>query len=195
MAEKVISDPVLGQVRLVRRARCSRVSIRVRPSGVVVTMPWILPYAAGLSFLERKKAWALSALERQRKRLSQAVDTLGGESLDSALARWCREARKTLPPRLSELALKYGFSYNKVFLKHTSTTWGSCSVKRNINLNINLVRLPAELRDYVLLHELCHLAHPNHGPAFKSLLDSLCREELSTPASTLEKALKQQMIL
>ena len=84
------------------------------------------------------------------------------------------EAKKVLPVRLKELAEQYSFEYNQVRIKHNSSNWGSCSRKGNINLNLNLVRLPDDLRDYVLLHELCHLRHPDHGKGFHDLLESIC---------------------
>ncbi len=46
------------------------------------------------------------------------------------------------------------------------TKWGSCSGKRNINLNWRLLFLPPNLQDYVLVHELMHLREMNHSPAF-----------------------------
>ena len=58
-----------------------------------------------------------------------------------------------------ELAARHGFSYNRVAIKHNASNWGSCSTKGNINLNLNIVRLPKVLQDYVLIHELCHLRH------------------------------------
>ena len=84
------------------------------------------------------------------------------------------QAKAVLPKRLAELADQYGFTYNQVRIKHNSSNWGSCSSLGNINLNLNLVRLPDDVRDYVLLHELCHLRYLNHGPEFHSLLESLC---------------------
>ncbi|MBR5736814.1 MAG: M48 family metallopeptidase [Bacteroidales bacterium] len=83
------------------------------------------------------------------------------------------EAKAWLIPRLATLAEKYGFTYNKVFIKNNISNWGSCSTKGNINLNMQLMRLPEELRDYVILHELCHLRQLNHGAEFHALLDSL----------------------
>ena len=83
-------------------------------------------------------------------------------------------AKAYLPGRLRELAAQYGFEFNQVRIKHNVSNWGSCSSKKNINLNLNLMRLPAELRDYVMLHELCHLREMNHGPEFKALLASVC---------------------
>ena len=84
------------------------------------------------------------------------------------------QAKETLPKRLQELAELNGFTYNKVFIKNNVSNWGSCSVKGNINLNLRLVTLPEELRDYVMLHELCHLKEMNHGPRFHALLESVC---------------------
>ena len=84
------------------------------------------------------------------------------------------EAKRVLPVRLRELADLHGFRYNAVRIKHNRSNWGSCSVKGNINLNLNLMRLPEELRDYVLLHELCHLRYLNHGPEFHALLEQVC---------------------
>lgn len=84
------------------------------------------------------------------------------------------EAKAYLPGRLKELAELNGFQYNQLRIKHNVSNWGSCSVKGNINLNLNLMRLPAELQDYVMLHELCHLKYLNHGPEFHSLLEKVC---------------------
>lgn len=88
------------------------------------------------------------------------------------------EASVLLPGKLSCLAARYGFSYGRVCIKHNSSNWGSCSAKGNINLNLNLVRLPGPLCDYVLLHELCHLRHLDHGPRFHELLERLCSDNI-----------------
>jgi len=81
------------------------------------------------------------------------------------------EAKNYLPQRVEELAGKYGFSFRKVFIKNAKTLWGSCSSKNNINLNLHLLRLPEKLQDYIILHELAHTVHRNHGPQFWRLLD------------------------
>ena len=84
------------------------------------------------------------------------------------------EAKILLPQKLSYFSDQYGFHFHKVAIKHNSSNWGSCSRAGNINLNLNLIRLPEPLCDYVLLHELCHLKEPNHGPHFHALLERLC---------------------
>lgn len=84
------------------------------------------------------------------------------------------EAKILLPQKLLYFSDQYGFHFHKVTIKHNSSNWGSCSRAGNINLNLNLIRLPEPLCDYVLLHELCHLKEPNHGPRFHALLERLC---------------------
>jgi predicted metal-dependent hydrolase len=95
-------------------------------------------------------------------------------------------AKKYLPERVKELAQKNGFNYNKVFVKNLKSKWGSCSAQKNINLNVHLLRLPEYLSDFIILHELCHTKHMNHGPAFHDLLNSLCGDE-----KQLNRELKQ----
>lgn len=97
------------------------------------------------------------------------------KALRDVLAEVLREEAKILlPQKLSYFAEQYGFKFRKVTIKHNSSNWGSCSRAGNINLNLNLIRLPEPLCDYVLLHELCHLKEPNHGPHFHALLERLC---------------------
>ena len=82
-----------------------------------------------------------------------------------------REAKKYIIPRLNELAVHHQFEYREVRVKNLKSRWGSCSVRNNINLNIHLMRLPDPLIDYVLVHELVHTIHKNHGSSFWGTLE------------------------
>ncbi|WP_159521572.1 M48 family metallopeptidase [Sunxiuqinia indica] len=85
-----------------------------------------------------------------------------------------QEAKIYLPVRLQELASNHGFQFQKVFVKHVKSRWGSCSSVNNINLNLHLMRLPDRLIDYVLLHELAHTKEKNHSKNFWHLLEEIC---------------------
>ena len=82
-----------------------------------------------------------------------------------------KEALAYLPERLAQLARQFGFQYNRVSIRNQKTLWGSCSNRNNINLNLHLILLPSHLIDYVLVHELVHTRHKNHGPDFWSALN------------------------
>lgn len=104
-----------------------------------------------------------------------APNVVSQKALRDVLVEVLREEAKILlPQKLSYFSDQYGFHFHKVTIKHNSSNWGSCSRAGNINLNLNLIRLPEPLCDYVLLHELCHLKEPNHGPRFHALLEHLC---------------------
>ena len=167
-------DPEIGEVTFRKSARGRRVAIRVHPvRGVTVSVPTLVPYAAAMAFFKLKRQWVLETMRRQKEKARNTVVPSAAE-----IESLRRQAKSELPPRLSVLAARYGFTYNRVTIKHNATNWGSCSSKGNINLNLNIVRLPRILQDYVLLHELCHLRHLDHGHAFHLLLEHLLTDNL-----------------
>ena len=172
--EKIYQDPEIGTVTFRKSTRSSRVSIRVHPSkGVTVSVPMIMPYMAGEAFFKIKRAWTIETMARQKERYKDIP-----QASPDQVEQMRRAAKKDLPARLAELASRYEFVYNRVAIKHNATNWGSCSTKANINLNLNLVRLPQVLQDYIMLHELCHLRHHDHGHAFHLLLEHVLTDNL-----------------
>lgn len=171
---KILVDPQIGEVTFRKSLRSRSISIRVHPvKGVSVSVPYIVPYAAARLFLEARRDWILQTMARQKERYKD-VRQATPEEVDALR----RQAKAELPARLAELADRYGFTYNRVTIKHNATNWGSCSSKGNINLNLNIMRLPRVLQDYVLLHELCHLRHPDHGHGFHLLLEHLLTDNI-----------------
>lgn len=172
--EKILHDPEIGEVTFRKSVRSSRMSIRVHPvKGVTVTVPYILPYAAAQAFFQMRREWVLETMARQKEKFKD-VHVPSEAEIESLR----RQAKKELPRRLAILADRYDFLYNRVAIKHNATNWGSCSAKGNINLNLNIVRLPGVLQDYILLHELCHLRHHDHGHGFHLLLEHVLTDNL-----------------
>ena len=182
--KKVIKDPVLGDIIYTKRIRCRSIRIKVSAASCIsVSLPFWVTYATAQEFVDANRKKIVSILSRQKIRLQTEKDrlqTVSPYSL-SELAAIRSTAKKELPVRLEHLYQKLSlqfpeldFSYNKVFIKNNRSNWGSCSSKRNINLNMHLVNLPEELRDYIIVHELCHLIHRNHGAEFHKLVDAAC---------------------
>lgn len=171
---KVLIDPEIGEVAFRKSLSSRSISIRVHPlKGVSVSVPYIVPYAVAIHFFEARREWILETMAKQKEKYKDVK-----VASPSEVEAMRRQAKAQLPGRLAELAARYGFTYNRVAIKHNATNWGSCSSKGNINLNLNIVRLPKVLQDYVLLHELCHLRHQDHGHAFHLLLEHVLTDNL-----------------
>jgi predicted metal-dependent hydrolase len=89
-----------------------------------------------------------------------------------------RELRKLadreLRARLGHLAALHGFSVSHTTIRAQRSRWGSCSRTGRISLNWRLIQFPPRVSDYVLLHELAHIRHPNHSARFWRDMARLC---------------------
>lgn len=83
------------------------------------------------------------------------------------------EAQILLPGKLNELAQKHGFGYNRLTIRNNKRNWGSCSSKNNISLNLQMMKLPDNLIEYILLHELVHTEIKNHSKQFWDRLNGI----------------------
>jgi len=159
---KIIEIDSVGQILFERSKRARHISISVKPfKGVRVAVPYGVSFDKATQFAQSKKNWIKKHLDKM-KRVEKEHEAFSKHSTEINRA----EARKKLDKRLNELSEQQGFSYNKVFMRSQKTRWGSCSSKNHINLNMKLVRLPDEMIDYVLLHELLHTRIKNHTNAF-----------------------------
>lgn len=185
MKTKTIKIKSVGPVNMERSRRAKHISVSVRPfKGVRVAVPRGVSFASAELFAQSKAGWIKKHLEKMQKRELAAKRFTDNHPIDR------KAARRQLVDRLNYLTEKYGFEYNRVFIKKQKTRWGSCSGRNNINLNVNLVRLPQELIDYTLLHELVHTRIKHHGKQFWSQMDSLLGD-----ARKLDRALSEYNLL
>ncbi|MDR1396312.1 MAG: M48 family metallopeptidase [Desulfarculales bacterium] len=84
------------------------------------------------------------------------------------------QARRILPGRVEHFCSRLGLAVPAVkFSRQAQSRWGSCNSAGVIRLSWRLMLMPAYLSDYVAAHEVCHLRHLNHSPAFWQLLEGL----------------------
>jgi len=159
----------VGPVLFERSNRAKHVNISVKPfKGVRVAVPDGLSFKKAEGFVHAKTDWIQRHLVRI-KQYEEESRLASDTSVDIDRSR----AKRKLTRRLKHLALKHGFTYNKVFIRNQKARWGSCSHKNNISLNIRIIRLPEELMDYVILHELTHIRFKNHSNYFWAELNRL----------------------
>ena len=199
LQKRVIEYPGLGPVTFWRRAgnRSIRISVKAE-RGVLVTYPWYTPFAQAERFLLQNSSRLNQMLSRvgKQNRKSLLQNYLNSATEESKLTRLRQRAKEALPLRTAQIAAamrtlhKRPFAYQRIAIKLNKTNWGSCSAKNNINLNLALSLLPDALRDYVIIHELCHLEHHNHSAEFHRLLNSSCLALLGRPERELVKELR-----
>lgn len=200
MLQKIVIEyPGLGPVTFWRRAgnRSIRISVKAE-RGVLVTYPWYTPFTQAERFLLQNSLRLNQMLSRvgKQNRKSLLQNYLNSATEESKLTRLRQRAKEALPLRTAQIAAamrtlhKRPFAYQRIAIKLNKTNWGSCSAKNNINLNLALPLLPDALRDYVIIHELCHLEHHNHSAEFHRLLNSSCLALLGRPERELVKELR-----
>ncbi len=125
----------------------------------------------------------------------KTLDTGFSKESDTNIIRWklnrwyMNKAREIIPSRVAAKLTEYNnydFVPSAINIRKMKSRWGSCSSRGRITINAELIKLRPELIDYVIIHELCHLKHNNHGIEFYRLLEGLVpdykalRKELRT---------------
>ncbi len=169
-----LQHPRLGEVVLAQSPRARRISIRVRPSGEVrLTFPHGVSQRRALAFLEEKAGWIEAARQKLAARRAALPPALPPEEERARIEELRRAAKADLPARIERLSRQTGLRYEKLTLRAARTKWGSCSGRNTISLSLFLMTLPERLRDYVIIHELCHTVHHDHSARFHALVDRL----------------------
>ena len=185
---RTFEDPVLGTVYIVKGRAQRSMSIRLSRSGeVTVSIPSFVTYQEGMDFFHSRREEVLAMHDRFYARIMEANSRYAADG--RSYSELAEVALREFPARLSELADRYGFKYGSISIRANVSRWGSCSRKGDISLNLRLVQLPSLLRDYVFIHELCHLDYFDHSSAFHSLLEELNRDNYARTVNAVNAQL------
>ena len=105
-----------------------------------------------------------------------AGQTTSARLVEAELWQWYREQASDLfQERMLGCMVKLNIPKNEgpksLIVRRYKSRWGSMSMDGVLGLNLDLIRAPIECIDYVIIHELCHLRFPHHGPRFWDLLE------------------------
>lgn len=151
-------------VQIIRSKRRT-ISIQIKPDGSVQVRA---PLRATNRDIERllveKQDWinkhVEEALSREERR--QQTPKLTPEELKILV----EDASIYIPERVRVYAPVIGVDYSRITIRCQKTRWGSCSAKGGLNFNCLLMKMPVDIIDYVVVHELCHRKEMNHSKAF-----------------------------
>jgi predicted metal-dependent hydrolase len=170
-----MSDLNMIKYKVRKSARAKRMRIAVYCDGdVVVTVPKNFDLGLMDKFLAEKKDWIL---KKVREFLSSPLRFIKRRS-KSDYKKYENEAMALVVKRINYLNQNLNLKYNKINIKDQKTRWGSCSKKGNLNFNYKILFLSAEIRDYIIVHELCHLKEFNHSKIFWNLVRSVIPDYL-----------------
>lgn len=150
--------------RIIPASRRS-ISIRITPQKeILVRVPGWISYRQLDALLCEKKDWILKTWQSIP---DPPVLTVREQNQIAALEkRYRRAAHEYIPARVAYFQQFTGGSYDKITIRDQKTRWGSCSSNGTLSFNYRLMLAPPKILDYVVVHELCHLKHMNHSPAF-----------------------------
>lgn len=184
MKSKTLHIENVGDILLEKSNKAKHISISVKPfRGVRVAVPKRVSFRTAEKFVFEKISWIRKHVENIK-----SLERTHNKLPDNGRVENTGAAKRKIILRISKLAEKNGFEFNRITIRNQKSRWGSCSSKNNISLNIKLVKLPEELMDYVILHELVHTRIKNHSSDFWQELDKYVGN-----AKSLRKRMKNYM--
>jgi predicted metal-dependent hydrolase len=149
--------------------RARHLRITIKPSGeCMVTVPKRFPKFLVERFVAEKADWIEQKQAEMKRRAEKREERPSLPTRPFAEAKF--QALHFTTQRVAIMNTHYGFSYQKISVRNQKTRWGSCSKRGNLAFNYRILFLPPHLADYLVVHELCHLAEFNHSPVFWNLV-------------------------
>ena len=153
--------PEIPPYKIVKSKR-KTLCLQVTPKGeLTVRSPHYVNKGQIHDFVTKHHDWILKALEKHKERENKfpLPTTEEWETL-------CEKAKAEIPQRVAYFSSLMGLVPSKVTITRATNRFGSCSGKNSICFSALLIRYPQAAIDYVVVHELAHILHKNHGPHF-----------------------------
>lgn len=151
-------------------------SISISPNdGLVLRVPLRTSDKEIQHMLLEKQHWIITKyLEMQEKQKNRPVSDLTDTQRAALEKRYIDAAKEYFPKRVAYFHQFTGGTYNRITIRDQKTRWGSCSARGTLSFNWRLMLAPPAILDYVVVHELCHLTHMDHSPAFWQAVEEVC---------------------
>ena len=142
------------------------VGISVKAGEVIIRSPRGVKREVLEKILADNSSWVARAIEKTKQISENHPEPTKAEERALRLA-----AKKYFEEKCRLFAEKMGLEYGRISITGAKTRFGSCSSKKNVCFSYRLMTYPEAAREYVIVHELCHLVHMNHSSAFYALLE------------------------
>ena len=169
-----------SDIKIIRSARKTLCLQITKDLEIIVRAPYGTSDRACFDFVKKKQQW----LDDHLKSVAEARARYAPKQLltEEEIRALADEALVDIAARVRRFAPVIGVTYGRITIRNQKSRWGSCSSRGNLNFNCLLMLTPPEVRDYVVIHELCHRKEMNHSPRFwdeVARYDPLYREHLT----------------
>ena len=159
----------MSQIKtVIRYSRRKTVGLRIKDGILTVSAPIGTKREYIDEVLKKHKSWIERASQRDEKRASLTKD-LSPKDIKELKIR----AKEYLTPLCENYARLLGVSYKKISINSARGRFGSCSSLGNIHFSYRIMLYPEAAREYVCLHEVCHLIEMNHSERFYRLIEKI----------------------
>ena len=148
----------------IKYLKIKNIYIQIKDGQVIIKAPKKVSKKEIEKLIEQKSKWIQKSLEKENKKQSkQPLYTK-------------EQFKQIVTAKAKELIKETGLTPNKITIKQIKYAWGSCSSKKNITINLELIKYSEKAIKYVILHELCHIKHMNHSKEFWELVEKYMPE-------------------
>lgn len=145
------------------RSNRKTIAVQIKGDGrIIVRAPLRMAAKDIQRFVDSKATW----IEKHLAIIKQRQQPIASAFTLEKLHQLADAAKQDIPQRVARFAALVGVTYGRITIRAQKSRWGSCSGKGNLNFNCLLMLCPEDVRDYVVVHELCHRKELNHSPRF-----------------------------